>query len=246
MRSSGGPMVDILVAALVASAAVHVGVMMWAEPKVMTHVTSGIARIARRAPMTAKREEAPEEPVKLEIVQDLPAQKDAPEVDDSPVAVSAPDSLLPLPDDSMPTPTSVEAPEILDRLRPDADAPVIPVAPIAQADDMEKPVAAMPVEIVVPMAALDVGGVVAAGPAVETAVPAFEPPPPDPALGEPAADEVEKISSKDEKEKDGQPEFKPEDEVMPEVDEKVVEREKEAVRDLLDVESAADMATAVV
>ena len=90
MRGGGGVMVDILVAALIVSAAAHVGLMIWAEPKVMTHVTSGIGRVTRHAPMTASREEPSEEPVKLEIVQDLPAQKEAPEVDDTAIAVPAP------------------------------------------------------------------------------------------------------------------------------------------------------------
>lgn len=248
MKGGGGVMVDILVAALIVSAAAHVGVMIWAEPKVMTHVAPGIGRIARRAPMTARREEPAEEPVKLEIVQDLPAQKEAPEVDDEAIAVPAPDAVLPIPEDALPAPTSMEAPEILDRLRPDADAPVIPVAPIMDASETTEAIAAMPVEFSAPAAAVDVGGAVASGPAIaEVSAPAFEPPPPEPEfMDEPIADAVEKMSSKtDEAKESDQSEYKPVDEVMPEVDEQVVEREKEAVHDLLDIESAVDMSTAV-
>lgn len=247
MRGGGGVMVDILVAALIVSAAAHVGLMIWAEPKVMTHVTSGIGRVTRHAPMTASREEPSEEPVKLEIVQDLPAQKEAPEVDDTAIAVPAPDAVLPVPEDALPTPTSIEAPEILDRLRPAPDAPVIPVAPVMDADAQTDAVAAMPVEFSAPESFIYVGGVVAAGPVMEeVSAPAFEPPPAEPFVDEPVSDEVEKITSgKDEDKKDSTPEYEPADEVMPEVDEKVVEREKEAVRDLLDIENAADMSTAV-
>ena len=46
---------DLLVAALAVSAAVHVGIMMWAEPKVMTHVVQGVNRALRRGPMAVKR-----------------------------------------------------------------------------------------------------------------------------------------------------------------------------------------------
>ena len=247
MKVGGGVMADILVAAMIISAAAHIGLMTWAEPKVMTHVTSGVGRVARRAPMTASREEKSEEPVKLEIVQDLPAQKEAPEVDDIVIAAPAPDAVLPIPEDALPVPTSIEAPEILSRLRPDADAPVIPIAPVIDADAATDSMAAMPVEFTIPAAAIDVGGLVASGPApVEIQEPAFEPPPPEPVLDDPVDEEVAKMSLKgDDAAKDDRPGFTPIDEVMPEVDENVVQREKEAVRELLDIESAADIATAV-
>ena len=92
----GGVKTDLLIAALVVSAAVHVAIMIWAEPKVMTHVAQRITRSVRRGPMVAKRAEAPEDPIKFEIVQDLPAQKDAPEVEDDVVAAPAPELLSPL------------------------------------------------------------------------------------------------------------------------------------------------------
>ncbi|MBQ7234076.1 MAG: VWA domain-containing protein [Kiritimatiellae bacterium] len=247
MKSGGGATVDLLIAALVVSAAVHVGVMMWAEPKVMTHVTSGVARAVRRAPMTAKREEPPDDPVKLEIVEDLPAQKEAPEVDDTAVAAPAPEALLPIPEEALPVSTAIEAPDVLDRLRPDADAPVIPVAPVVDAVKEIDAVASMPVDFYAPAPSLDIGGLAVAGPVpVSAATPEIAPPPEDaPAIDAPVEDEIEKMTSKNDSKDGAEPEFKPSEDVMPEVDEKVVEREKEAVRDLLDVESAADMATAV-
>lgn len=242
-----GVKTDLLIAALVVSAAVHVALMIWAEPKVMTHVAEGVARVARRGPMAVKRAEQPDEPIKFEIVQDLPAQKEAPEVDETVVAAPAPDMLSPVPSTSLPVPTAIEAPKILDRLRPEADAPVILVAKdvisVAQSDTL----AAMPIDISAPFAILPVGGELASGPApIEIEAPVVEIPDFD--VEDEPLDETEppqKITSKDESEDDEKPDFTPMDEVMNEVDEAVVEREKEAVRDLIDSESANEMGDVV-
>ena len=75
---SDGLKIDVVLAALILSALGHFGVMYWAEPKVMTHVSSGEWRASRRAPMTVSRAETGHDPVALEMVKDLPAMKDAP------------------------------------------------------------------------------------------------------------------------------------------------------------------------
>lgn len=246
MRGGGGVMTDLLVAALVVSAAVHIGLMMWAEPRVMTRVSSGVSRVVRRAPMNAKREEPVEDIVKLDVVQDIPAQKEAPDVDDSAVVVPAPEAFAPIQDDALPIAASVQVPDILDRLRPDVDAPVMPIAALVDSGDMIDSIASMPTEFSSPAAQLDIGVISVGGHVpVEVSAPDIALPPDGPAKMEPVVEEIEKIAASDEsKDGDGSA-FTPLEEVMPEVDEKVVEQEKEAVRDLLDMESAADMSTAV-
>ncbi len=240
---------DLLVAALAVSAAVHVGIMMWAEPKVMTHVVQGVNRALRRGPMAVKRAEAPEEPVKFEIVQDMPAQKEAPEVDETIVAAPAPDMLLPTPEVALPMPTAIEAPKILERLRPEADAPVIPIAKAVESAVREDAVVAMPFDIYAPLTEISaVGGIVSSAPAnpIEIEAPAIE----DPGIEfvDESAGEVEppeKMVAEDEESKDGESGFTPLEEVMGEVDEAVVEREKEAVRELIDSDDAVEMHEAV-
>lgn len=240
---------DLLVAALAVSAAVHVGIMMWAEPKVMTHVVQGVNRTLRRGPMAVKRAEAPEEPVKFEIVQDMPAQKEAPEVDETIVAAPAPDMLLPTPEVALPMPTAIEAPKILERLRPEADAPVIPIAKAVESAVREDAVVAMPFDIYAPLTEISaVGGIVSSAPAnpIEIEAPAIE----DPGMEfvDESAGEVEppgKMVAEDEESKDGESGFTPLEEVMGEVDEAVVEREKEAVRELIDSDDAVEMHEAV-
>lgn len=240
---------DLLVAALAVSAAVHVGIMMWAEPKVMTHVVQGVNRAFRRGPMAVKRAEAPEEPVKFEIVQDMPAQKEAPEVDETIVAAPAPDMLLPTPEVALPMPTAIEAPKILERLRPEADAPVIPIAKAVESAVREDAVVAMPFDIYAPLTEISaVGGIVSSAPAtpIEIEAPAIE----DPGMEfvDESAGEVEppeKMVAEDEESKDGESGFTPLEEVMGEVDEAVVEREKEAVRELIDSDDAVEMHEAV-
>ena len=242
-----GVKTDLLIATLAVSAAVHVALMIWAEPKVMTHVVQGVSRIVRRGPMAVKRAEAPEEPIKFEIVQDLPAQKEAPEVDETVVAAPAPDMLSPVPAAALPVPTAIEAPKILDRLKPEASAPEMVVAKAVDAAVREDAIAAMPFDIYAPITEIPFGGEIAAGPTVvELEAPAIE----DPELefvDEPAseAEPPEKIVSNEEEKDDDQPEFTPIEEVMADVDETVVAQEKAAVRDLLDSDSAVEMSEAV-
>ena len=245
----GGVKTDLLIAALVVSVAVHIALMIWAEPKVMTHVAQRITRSVRRGPMEAKRANAPEEPIKFEIVQDLPAQKEAPEVEETVVAAPAPELLSPVQAAALPVPTAIEAPKILERLRPEADAPVIPVASKA-VEVVENPdaVAGMPFDIFVPITEIVPGGALASAPpaAMDFDAPDIDAPEMDiidEEVVEP--DPPEKMIDKDDEKKDDKPDFTPLEEVMGEVDEVVVAQEKEAVRDLIDSEAAVEMSEAV-
>ena len=245
----GGVKTDLLIAALVVSVAVHIALMIWAEPKVMTHVAQRITRSVRRGPMEAKRAKAPEEPIKFEIVQDLPAQKEAPEVEETVVAAPAPELLSPVQAAALPVPTAIEAPKILERLRPEADAPVIPVASKA-VEVVENPdaVVGMPFDIFVPITEIVPGGALASAPpaAMDFDAPDIDAPEMDiidEEVVEP--DPPEKMIDKDDEKKDDKPDFTPLEEVMGEVDEVVVAQEKEAVRDLIDSEAAVEMSEAV-
>lgn len=243
-----GVKTDLLIATLAVSAAVHIALMIWAEPKVMTHVVQGVTRAVRRGPMTAKRAEAPEEPVKFEIVQDMPAQKEAPEVDETVIAAPAPDMLSPVPAAALPVPTAIEAPKILERLRPEADAPMIVVSKAVESTNVDPDaMAAMPFDILAPIMEFPAGGMVQEGPTVvELEAPAIEEPDME-FIDEPATEPEppEKMTSKEEGGDSDEPTFTPIDEVMGEVDETVVAREKEAVRDLIDSDSAVEMSDAV-
>ena len=117
---------DILICALVVSLAVHVGAMFWARPKVMTTVAAGAVRTAHRGPMrVAKAAERPD-PVKIEILKDVEAAKDAPEV--APMV-----SVAPVADtDEPPSATEVKlpepiAPEVISRIVPDETAAPMPL-----------------------------------------------------------------------------------------------------------------------
>lgn len=241
----GGVKTDLLIAALVVSAAVHVALMIWAEPKVMTHVVQGLTRAARRGPMAVKRAERPDEPVRFEVIEDMPAQKEAPEVDETVVSVPAPEMLPPAAAAALPVPTAIEAPKILERLRPEADAPVIPVAS-KTVDSVTNPdaIAAMPFDIFVPITEIVVGGAVAAGPsAMDFEAPEIEAPEMDiidESVIEPEPPE-EMIAKAEDENKDDKPAFTPIEEVMGEVDEAIVAQEKAAVRELIDSDSAAEM-----
>ena len=243
---------DLLIATLVVSVAIHIALMIWARPKVMTHVVQGVARISRRGPMDVKRAEAKDEPIKFEIVQDLPAQKEAPEVDETVVAAPAPDMLSPVPEAALPVPTAIEAPKILERLRPEADAPVMFVAKAVESIAQPDAIASMPLDIYVPVHVQSAGGEMSSGPTVmEVSAPTIEAPEMD--IADEPTSEPEppaKMSSKEDEAANGgsdtdKPGFTPLDEVMGEVDEAVVAQEKEAVRDLVDSESAIDMHEAV-
>ena len=89
---------ELIVTALVLSALVHVGVMIYARPKVMTRVAAGVTRIAARAPMRVTKEAPRPEPVKIDAVADLAALKDAPQAETAEAAVPLPsESPDPLP-----------------------------------------------------------------------------------------------------------------------------------------------------
>lgn len=236
---------DIIICALVVSLAVHVAAMFWVRPKVMTTVAAGAARVARRGPMQVVKATERPEPVKIDIIKDVKAEKDAPEV--APIVTVAPVSDVVEP----PTATDVKipelsAPEVITRLAADdaatpmpeaerdvpapREAPRMPSDAVSMANPGSIDTFALSPVFDLPTApAFDAPDIEAAGPRDE----------PVPRIGDvvKAAD----YGRQNAEGKKAEKKFEPAAEVMPEVDEKVVEQEKAAVRGLVDVEDANEL-----
>ena len=70
---------DLILLALMLSAAVHVGLMFYARPKVMVTVAGSSALAHRRGPMRVSEAAPPPDILNVEVVKDVDAAKDAPE-----------------------------------------------------------------------------------------------------------------------------------------------------------------------
>lgn len=236
---------DLILAAVVVSVVFHAAFMFFVKTKVMTRSFDEGVRRHRSEPMRAVKYTPVDDPVRIEKIKDIMAVKDAPP------AVSG-ESLLPvteqIPDDA----SSHFDGEVPVPVAPDADVvAVTESAPaVMEADPLDKAVEkisapAEKIEYTLPQ------GKVLAAPAsagdtgftapAEFGVPDFQP-----RLGAPPAVSapVQMIASepvKTEAEAGKKAEFKPADEVYSEVDEKIVEREKEAVRELMDTADAEEL-----
>ena len=234
---------ELIVSALVVSALVHVAVMIYAKPKVMTHVAGGVARRAATAPMRVTKAADRPEPVRIDAVADLDAARDAP-------AVEKPADVAPLPADAPEvTPAAVSAAVA------SLDDPAPSVEP--QRPVFEAPLATTsPSELLakIPMAKIEAPPPPAAAPAPLSAAPAS----PDSALlaapaltlpsagtdpGLPFLPTAEKVTFA----REPPPAvaravaFVPSEEVYEKVDEQVVEAEKAAVKALVEADRAEDL-----
>ena len=236
----GGFSLDIIIAALIVSAALHAGLMFWVRPQVMTHSTIQ-RRADRRGPMRVVKAEAPPEPVRFEAVEDLAAEKSAPEAAEATASLPAAEAVAPSEGERIAVPKPELPPEVLVRTVPEGsrelpeaaaeDGFSAPAAPPKMA--MESPKLAPAAEAPAPSS---LG--VALPPAPVFEAPVFS----SAAVVEPGA--VAKIDAgeKDEGAESGEDTS---DAVMPKVDEAVVEKEKEAVRSLVDAEDAKEMNSVV-
>ena len=236
----GGFSLDIIIAALIISAALHAGLMFWVRPQVMTHSTIQ-RRVARRGPMRVVKAEAPPEPVRFETVEDLAAEKSAPEAAEATASLPAAEAAAPSEGERIAVPKPELPPEVLVRTVPEGsrelpeaaaeDGFSAPAAPPKMA--MESPKLAPAAEAPAPSS---LG--VALPPAPVFEAPVFS----SAAVVAPGA--VAKIDAgeKDEGAESGEDAS---DAVMPKVDEAVVEKEKEAVRSLVDAEDAKEMNSVV-
>lgn len=247
---------DLAIAALVFSLLAHVGIMYYMKPQVMAEVTpQAQQRMRSRGPMNMREPPPSPESVQIDVIRDVDALKDSPvpradgpaptvegfELNEELASAAAPEfTTAGL---AVPIPAAEEAPPLSERFSAQSgDAvDVTPVASVAMTaaalanmageragEELMRPEDAavahsvpddMPATALVPEFTLP-----------KPAVMAMEQPPPA------AIAEVE-IPREATPERD----FKPEVEVMAKVDEQVVEAEKAAVRELLDVRGAEEL-----
>ena len=227
----------ILFVAIVVSIVLHFGIMFYARPRVMTHIVTPSARVANRRPMRVTKDFHPPEQVRIETVHDVEAVKEAPvaeEVLEIP-SVGVHDDLKPG-KVLAPAPVTAPLPEaLLPKMEPAAldvkllgsnraelrvEMPADPIETPKGSSDVAVPEAALPM----PSAAKKV-----AGPEIPPALPVAE------QLSRQMR--IAKLPAEDSKDD----RFQPEVEVREKVDEEVVEREKAAVRELLNIAEAEEL-----
>lgn len=218
---------DVCLIAIVISVALHIALMIWARPQVMTRVSSQ-RRAPKHGPITMREAPPMEIPKEIDFFRDESARKDAPVADGN---VSAPtaDEALPMPSSEV----ALSAPEA-----PVPEAKVEVENPLSEVKAAPLPVVVDPVKVSGPVDSkpdfMSHAGsdIVVSIPAPVASVSKIEIAPsviPHSTLHTPHSDEEHVVPA----------------EVLDLVDEKFVESEKEAVRRLLDVDSALDMNKAV-
>ena len=221
---------DVILIATVISVVLHVALMFWARPQVMTRVTSS-RRVPKHGPVTVREAPPLLVPKAVDLFTDESAHRDAPSAEGTSSAPTA-DEALPMPSGevalSVPEAPSVEAKLATEELVAEAKPVELPVAvsdpvPVA-ASAAEKP------------AFMSYGGsdLVVSIPAPEVSAPAVG------ILPAAAPRSALSVSSSS-----VQAEYVVPKEVLELVDERFVEREKAAVRQLIDVADARDLTKAV-
>ncbi len=235
---------EVLLIALALSVALHVLLMIYAKPRVMTHVAAGVERMNRRAPMKVVSEPLRERAaVKIDSLADVEAAKAAPDAKED-AHVSAPG--LERTDGAKAALEALAAvSEVVDGVKPKAEEAHRFKEESLKLDDRGS--AKVPVvEIETPssLPALTAGGFAqiatpAAQPAAaENRFEAAAAAAPVPEMGSPAG-ELPKEEKRDEAVGES---FTPSREVFEKVDERIVEREKAAVRELVDAPDAEEFA----
>ena len=237
---------DVVLGALIFSIALHVGLMIYMRPQIMAHVTPGVATPRARGPMTVSDAVEAPEPVALAVVEDVEAVRESPAAEVTEVAPGA----LALADLD---PADVQAPAPIEPDLSDIPKPEIEIAPfLSEKIHVEGVTSAFSTPIAetsgfsAPRAAA--APVTDPGPiAPEVELPMFTAPTIRPAVVEelPVALPEEAKPARTAAAGGGDRPFTSGDDVLPSVDEKVVEAEKTAVRDLLNVKDAEEIAKVV-
>ena len=229
---------EVVLVALVVSVAIHIGLMVWVKPQVMTLTAPPPPRTARHAPMRVTKSAERPEPAKIEELLDLKAQKDAPPAvgETSAPTAAAPSASMP----------SAKVPEVD---APVAETPVPEAVPVMEA----RPVGLNADTVAtVPLTRIETpgGSSASAGdaPVFSPVMPvAAQAPVPEPPVASPVRDPGSvflpaKIAD-DGKEEAAEPKakFTPAEEIYEKVDEKIVAEEKAAVRSLVNAADAADL-----
>ena len=220
---------DVCLIAIVISVALHIALMIWARPQVMTRVLSP-RRTPKRGPITMREAPPMEIPKEIDFFKDESAKKEAPTADGN---VSAPAA-----DDALPMPSSEVA-----LSAPEAPAPEAKV----EVENLLSEVKAAPLPVVVDQVRVR-GSVDAkpdfmshAGSDLVVSIPAPVASVPDVAAVPPETLHSSLLPLHS----PAEPEHVVPEEVLEAVDEKFVESEKAAVRRLIDVGNALDMNKAV-
>ena len=234
---------DAVLIALVASLAVHAVLMFVMRPQVMSRLDFRSALEARNARrMVLTEAETPPDPVEMQAVPDVEALRAEPEAEPvspeagalaAPAAAAAPDAPRPADPNlaDIPEPVAEIAPYLFEKIHVEKGpenftTPIAEQAPQAPAPQLAPTPAAdrTPVspDVEVP---LFTSPVYVPRVAASPSDPASRPAVPEPAAVQEKAAPFEPVSN-----------------VMQTVDEKVVAQEKEAVRDLLDVRDAQELA----
>ena len=222
---------EVLLVALVASVAIHVGLMMLMKTQVMTTVTP-VTKVARREAMRVTERAPRPEPVKIESVADKAALKDAPAVAQD---LSAPRTSAPKADDFRAEVPESELPQVKS---PEQVSPEV-----FEARTVGRTVGSAPAMPIMKVETPKAATAVAAAPAFSVGVP-------DavrvgvPAVAAPAAARDPGgvfLSSKFTRGEGPRPTFTPAETVYEKVDEKIVAAEKAAVRALVEADDVADM-----
>ena len=227
---------DIILIALVLSIAIHVVLMFFVRPQVMTEVTVGVSRAPRHAPMRVSDAVIPPDPVKIEEILDLKALKDAPPAKGEEGLASKMPELAP-------PKTAVEGPavSVSDLPLPEPPPPARLEAPAPKLD--RKVTESLPVgEFAAPprVRVLEAPALSLDEPTVWGGIPAMPEKASAPMPDGPAV-KIEPLRS----DTAAQPDFTPSAEVYEKVDAKIVEQEKAAVRRLVDAEDAEALDKAV-
>ena len=238
---------DLLIFALVISVAAHVGLMAYMRSQVMAEVAAGQYKPRSRGPMVVKDPEAGAPPLAVEAFEDILPQKESPDAEVDSLMPSleriSVDSELPLSDVPQ-----FSAPELALAAVPD-----LAVAPfLSEKIHVDEGVSSFSTPIsedvsfsVPKRISSDDKPISDETDLVMFTSPTFAPAPAEDSPFEgPPADDIADISEIAEKKVSGSG-YVPATEVLPSVDEKIVEQEKAAVRDLLDVSEAAGLENVV-
>ncbi len=231
---------DLIAVAIVISVVIHVALMFFVRSKVMTHVDRSALGERHREAMKVEDYVPIDDPVVIERIKDIMSPREAPEAEatdvPSPVAEDLPDSAakhfdgdIPAPEAPMPNDVPVPS-EVFDvkplqldeGIAPDPIPKVEYVPPASRAltapESAPGAAFAMPAAFGVPQVAVEVPKAPVA-PVEQTVI----------------------TSGKSSKAKEVVPELDTDREVYEKVDEEIVAKEKDAVRELMNVEESAPL-----
>ena len=227
--------------AVVLSTAIHAGLMFFMRPQVMTHIAGSGARERARPPMVARQRPEQPESVRFEVVKDVSPERSAPkaEAEDIVPMLSGAAGITP------------EAPAISESAPEAVPGVSVPLITSDPSEALSQPMVSVAPEKVSPIASGEAGvgpllvasaAISSASPLVERGIPQVASPVSIPALEVRALPE-ETVAAVKAEEPPSKPQidFTPAKEVFKEVDAAVVEAEKSAVRDLLDVRNAEEL-----